>query len=273
LARINIEECWWADPRRSKLSRILQSEDLADARAIRMWRLAQEFWKDGRRLVPRDIFETLEDWEALIECRLADDRGDEIYVRGSSQHLDWLFEKKKAGQAGGKVSAQRPRDEKGRLLPQNKPSNVQAEPKQEPSKPKQVQASYSSSYSSSGSKEERRIRETSVSLDPLCELWNSSVEALPKVTRWTTSRNRKLKTFLKTFSGEDFAKICEKVQASDFLSGRSGGWGKCGFDWVIKPDNATKILEGNYDNQDAVPTGQPGYRSISQMIADGDAEA
>ena len=44
-------------------------------------------------------------------------------------------------------------------------------------------------------------------------------------------------------------KECKKAEASDFLTGRNGGWGGCGFDWILKPANLSKILEGNYDNR------------------------
>ncbi|MNP53901.1 hypothetical protein D3C76_1484160 [compost metagenome] len=39
------------------------------------------------------------------------------------------------------------------------------------------------------------------------------------------------------------------VEASDFLTGRDGKWGNCGFDWIIKESNYIKILEGNYANK------------------------
>jgi len=46
--------------------------------------------------------------------------------------------------------------------------------------------------------------------------------------------------------------VFQKVEASDFLSGRSGKWNGCNFDWVLKEANMVKILEGNYDNKKVV---------------------
>ena len=46
-----------------------------------------------------------------------------------------------------------------------------------------------------------------------------------------------------------FQDLFQRVEASDFLSGRDGQWDKCGFDWILKPANLLKILEGNYDNK------------------------
>lgn len=139
MARINIEECWWSDPRRSKLIKIIGDEERADGAAVRMWRLAQENWKSGCRLVPQYIFESLEFASALLGSGLAELRGDEVYVRGSSQYLDWTREQREKarenGSKGGKKSAQRPRDASGKLLPKAAKVQATAKPKPSESKP------------------------------------------------------------------------------------------------------------------------------------------
>jgi hypothetical protein len=48
---------------------------------------------------------------------------------------------------------------------------------------------------------------------------------------------------------DKFSDIFQRVERSDFLTGRTGGWGNCCFDWVLKPTNWQKICEGNYDNK------------------------
>lgn len=154
MARINIEECWWSDPRRLQLIMDIGFE--ADAAAINMWRTAQEFWGRGRRLIPKKIFERIRFADKLIDAGLAEIKTEEeVYVCGSSDYLDWVQEKRDAAKVGGKKSAQRPRDEKGRLLPKQDPSNVQAESKC-------VQASDSGSDSGSDSKKENIYAQTSV---------------------------------------------------------------------------------------------------------------
>lgn len=40
--------------------------------------------------------------------------------------------------------------------------------------------------------------------------------------------------------------LFENAQLSDFLSGRSGCWTGCSFDWLINKENALKVLEGTY---------------------------
>lgn len=46
-----------------------------------------------------------------------------------------------------------------------------------------------------------------------------------------------------------------RVWASDFLQGKTG-WTACGFDWLLKPANMLKVIEGNYDNKAASPAGR-----------------
>ena len=53
---------------------------------------------------------------------------------------------------------------------------------------------------------------------------------------------------LKDYSEEDFITVFKNAEESDFLSGRSGDWNSCNFDWLIKPNNFVKVLEGTYKN-------------------------
>lgn len=131
MARLTIENCWWTDPRRERLAELVGGMLLADAWAIRVWRLAQEHWGRGRKPIPKEIFDALEAAPKLIQAGLAVEDEGGVYVRGSSQYTDWLNDKRKSAAAGGKKSAERPRDAKGRLTkkPKQLPSIVQAEPK------------------------------------------------------------------------------------------------------------------------------------------------
>jgi hypothetical protein len=154
MARINIEECWWSDPRRSKLIRLLGGDTRkADGLAIEAWRLAQEFWKHGRQLVPNTHFQALDGGELLIESGLAVIKDDAVYIRGSSQYLEWVHEEREARRLGGINSANRPRDEKGRLLPKETPEDpetpakTQLPPSSTPAEPSSIQVSVSVSGS------------------------------------------------------------------------------------------------------------------------------
>lgn len=83
----------------------------------------------------------------------------------------------------------------------------------------------------------------------IVSLFNSICVSLSKVQKLSDKRLKILKTRLKTYSADDFRKVFEKAEASDFLSGRNGAWVGCGFDWLIIESNMIKVLEGNYDNK------------------------
>lgn len=81
--------------------------------------------------------------------------------------------------------------------------------------------------------------------------FNLICSSLPKVRRITDTRKRAIKKATDALEGlSSFEEVFQKVEASDFLTGRNGGFKGCGFDWIMKPTNLTKIIEGNYDNRD-----------------------
>lgn len=87
------------------------------------------------------------------------------------------------------------------------------------------------------------------------EIWNEKVKSLPKAKVWTKSREAAAKRLISGgWDVTNWSLVCEKVEASDFLSGRSGRWTSCSVDWVLKVANFVKILEGNYDNRDGGST-------------------
>lgn len=82
----------------------------------------------------------------------------------------------------------------------------------------------------------------------IIDLFNSICVSLNKVRNLTDTRKKKIKSAYKLLNG-DYEGLFKRVEESDFLSGRSGKWDKCGFDWIMKQENMVKILEGNYDNK------------------------
>lgn len=85
----------------------------------------------------------------------------------------------------------------------------------------------------------------------ILNLYHEKCTSLPKVQKLTNQRKNTIKARWNEYDKDiDTFKECfEKVEDSDFLSGRSGAWSNCCFDWIMKPANFTKVLEGNYDNK------------------------
>ncbi len=90
------------------------------------------------------------------------------------------------------------------------------------------------------------------------KLFNSICTSLPSVQKLTDKRKKQILKAEKLLSESSFAITFEQlfriIESSDFLTGRSGGWNGCGFDWILNPSNLTKIIEGNYKNKVTVST-------------------
>lgn len=86
------------------------------------------------------------------------------------------------------------------------------------------------------------------------KLFTKNCPSLPKVKELNKSRKDKIKARWKEHPDLYFwSTIFEEIEASDFLTGRSGKWQNCNFDWIIKNNtNYAKVLEGTYTNKKAV---------------------
>lgn len=69
----------------------------------------------------------------------------------------------------------------------------------------------------------------------------------------TGDRKRLTIARLKEYGVDGFRNAVERIKVSDFLQGKHNGkpWAIT-FDWMIRPNNFPKVLEGNYDNKVSV---------------------
>lgn len=94
---------------------------------------------------------------------------------------------------------------------------------------------------------ENKTEQNEILPSAIVEQYNSICTALPKVRDLNEPRKKAIKSALKRLGQEGLIELFRKTAASDFLCGKKGGW-KASFDWILKPANLTKILEGNFDN-------------------------
>lgn len=78
----------------------------------------------------------------------------------------------------------------------------------------------------------------------LCEC--PSLPRLEEVSLWTPKRRAMLRQA--EMEPEEFAALCRRVEESDFLTGRSGKWTGCSFDWLLQEENRKKVMQGCYDS-------------------------
>lgn len=71
---------------------------------------------------------------------------------------------------------------------------------------------------------------------------------MPQVQKLTDKRKKAIDNFIKEFSEEQFEQICKIANSSNFLTGNNDkGW-KADFDFLMRIDKATNILEGKYSD-------------------------
>ena len=106
-----------------------------------------------------------------------------------------------------------------------------------------------------------------VNYQEIINSFNRICTDLPKVRDLTDARRQAICKAAERLKNEGgFDVFFEKVHRSDFLCGRTGAW-KCGFDWILKPANMTKIREGNYDNRlDAKKAGGGSDRTSDDIL-------
>lgn len=98
------------------------------------------------------------------------------------------------------------------------------------------------------------VKSTSKQFQEITALWNSltAVGLTPiRGINKDSMRAKQLRARLREYGKDSFAEVVEQIKASDFLQGRTGSrpW-QVTFDWLIKPANYPKVLEGTYKNSD-----------------------
>ena len=93
-------------------------------------------------------------------------------------------------------------------------------------------------------------------------LYNSICISFPKVKSLSDMRKKTIKARLNTYSLDDFKKLFEKAEASDFLKGKNDRSWIATFDWLIKDANIAKVLDGNYDNKQAIKKTVKNYGTV-----------
>lgn len=101
-----------------------------------------------------------------------------------------------------------------------------------------------------------------LSYDEIMKDFHATCPDLPGIRALNDARKTKIRSLvkeldkLKIFPGVEpenkLHVIFQAAQNSDFLSGRSGKWNGCSFDWLINKTNALKVLEGQYQNKGGV---------------------
>jgi len=95
-----------------------------------------------------------------------------------------------------------------------------------------------------------RRRRSPTPYQKIVDLFNKCCPSLPAVQSIANdSRRKRLKAAHDALGMDGLEAFFRRVEASDFLAGRTKEQARFGIDWITKPGNFVKILEGNYDNR------------------------
>lgn len=78
--------------------------------------------------------------------------------------------------------------------------------------------------------------------------YNAICKSLPKCQRLTPKRTKGISNILKKYSYDDILTVFNKLEASDFCTGKTNGW-RADIDFILREDKFISILEGKYDNR------------------------
>jgi len=86
--------------------------------------------------------------------------------------------------------------------------------------------------------------------EQVIDLYHKHAPSLPKARMLTPARKQAIGHRLREYKNDlrAFEILFQTAEASDFLSGRSGKWGGCNIDWLMKSQNMLKTLEGIHNN-------------------------
>jgi len=94
-----------------------------------------------------------------------------------------------------------------------------------------------------------KLEKEKIEFQKIIDIFNSVCNKLSKVQKLTPARKSSINARIEDYNLQTIGDVFQKVKASNFLNGENKeGW-KASFDWVMNPNNFTKILEGNYENR------------------------
>ena len=80
----------------------------------------------------------------------------------------------------------------------------------------------------------------------IMDSYNEICLSYPRLTTLSEARKKAIRARLQTYSYDDFRRMFEMAEESNFMKGGNSNNWSATFDWMIKDANMAKILDGNY---------------------------
>ena len=114
----------------------------------------------------------------------------------------------------------------------------------------QQQCSSNANKRKENKENKNKIKEIENKRNKIKEIYNTFCTNLPQVQKLTDKRNTAIDKFVKEFTEEQFEQICQIANSSNFLTGQNDRKWKADFDFLMRIDKATNILEGKYSSNE-----------------------
>lgn len=116
----------------------------------------------------------------------------------------------------------------------------------------------------------------SIPYQVIADSYQSICVSFPRLTTLSDARKKAIKARLQTYTAEDFVRLFELAESSDFLKGKNDRNWSATFDWLITDKNMVKVLDGNYANKSGTTVEparpkQTGFQNFEQRNTDYDA--
>lgn len=97
----------------------------------------------------------------------------------------------------------------------------------------------------------------------ILEKYNAICKNLPPATRLTEKRKRAISRLIK--EGYDLDELFRKAAQSRFLGGENKQKWHASLDWLLIPENAVKVIEGNYSPIAPAASASPGKYPVTAV--------
>lgn len=107
-------------------------------------------------------------------------------------------------------------------------------------------------------------------IDEVVKLFNETCPGMNPVKVITEKRRESIMARFREHGRENVFEMIRKAGASKFLTGQSKSGFMANFDWIFRPTNFVKTLEGNYDDREKAQNGndsiEQGKRNLYDRI-------
>jgi hypothetical protein len=167
--------------------------------------------------------------------------------------------RREAGRKGAKTTNEKKRQSRQKSANAEKSANIGKASKNGKigyNENKEPNGSYDILYNKKKSSKEDSQKETDVSFSPadLVVFFNSWMDEgnamIPRIKSLSEQRKKCVGARIREYGKPALSTVISKAAASDFLNGKNGRDFIATFDWLMKPTNFPKVLEGNYDNHE-----------------------